>query len=133
MAVRAFLKEPQLFLAVWLVGWLAGEVFAVVAWSWLAFGEEIVAVREGVLAIEKRIGPLALARSYPVHEAGNLRAVGWFGSRMSFSDSMRPWGLSGGTVAFDHRGKTVRFGIGLDEKEARSVADELGPHVPAAA
>jgi hypothetical protein len=55
MAAREFLKEPQLFLAVWLVGWLAGEVLALVAWSWIAFGEEIVAVREGVLIIENRV------------------------------------------------------------------------------
>lgn len=133
MAARAFVKEPQLFLAVWLVGWLAGELFALLAWSWIAFGEEIVAVRESVLTLEKRIGPLALTRHYPLHEASNLRAAGWFGSPMSFSDSMRPWGLSGGTVAFDYNGKTVRFGIGLDEKDARSVAEELAPHVRAAA
>ena len=125
MAIRQLLIEPQLFLAVWLVGWLAGELFAALAWSWMAFGEEVISVPPGNLAIARRIGPWGITRHYPLNECTALRAAGWFGTPGSVSDSLRPWGLSGGTVAFDYQGRTVRFGIGLDEAEAHAVAEEL--------
>jgi hypothetical protein len=85
------------------------------------------------LSLAKRIGPVQKAWRYPLHETTNVRAAGWFGSPMSFADSLRPWGLTGGTVAFEHNGKTVRFGIGLPENEAREVATELASYVREAA
>ena len=133
VAMLSFAREPQLFIAAWLVGWTFGEAFAVLAWFWAAFGEEVVAVDSGALHVGKRIGPLRRERVYLLHEASNVRAMGWFGSPTSFADSLRPWGLTGGTVAFDYHGKPVRFGIGLEEREAREVARELAPYVREAA
>jgi hypothetical protein len=133
LAIGSFLREPQLFLGVWLLGWAAGEAFAVLAWSWAAFGEEVLTIGERVISVAKRIGPFQKARSHPLHEASDIRAAGWFGSPTSFSDSMRPWGLTGGTLAFDHSGKPVRFGIGLNEHEARQLAAELAPYMRGAA
>ena len=132
MAIRQMVIEPQLFLAVWLVGWLAGEVFVTLAWSWMAFGEEVISVAQGTLAVARRVGPWQFARRYPLHECRALRAAGWFGSPMSFADSLRPSGLTGGTVAIDRDSKPIRFGIGLDEAEANAVVKELEPYVGAA-
>jgi hypothetical protein len=133
VAISSLISHPESFLAFWLVGWLFGEVFAALAWLWAAFGKEVVLIQQGTLTISKRIGGVQLARRYPLHEVRNIRASGWYGSPTSFSESLRPWGLSGGTVAFDHQGKPVRFGIGLSEEEAREVATELAPYLSAAA
>jgi hypothetical protein len=133
LAIGAFFREPRLFLGVWLIGWLAGEAFAILAWSWAAFGEEVLTLGEGSLSLAKRIGPFQRLRRYPLHNSSNVRAAGWFASPTSFADSLRPWGLTGGTVAFDHHGKSVRFGIGLPEHEARQVAAELAPYMREAA
>jgi len=133
VALGTFLREPQLFLGVWLLGWVAGEALAVLAWSWAAFGEEVLTFYEGVLTLAKRIGPFQRTRRFPLHETSNVRAAGWFGSPTSFADAMRPWGLTGGTLAFDHNNRPVRFGIGLAEQEARELATELAPYVRQAA
>jgi hypothetical protein len=44
---------------------------------------------------------------------------------------MAQWGLSGGTVAFDYRGKTHRFGIQLQETDAATVVETLKQYLPA--
>ena len=95
----------------------------------MAFGQEVVSVQQGVLGVERRIGSLGITNTYPLHECTGLRASGWFGSPFSSSASLRPWGLSGGTIAFECNGKTVRFGLGLEEAEARSVVSELARYV----
>src|SRR5688572_17950616 len=92
MTILAFVREPQLFLGVWLVGWAFGEVFVVLAWSWAAFGKEVIAVEGGALRVGKRIGPFRRERAYSLDEVGNVRAAGWFGSPTSPSDSLRQWG-----------------------------------------
>jgi hypothetical protein len=35
------------------------------------------------------------------------------------------FGLSGGNIAFESRGKTHRFGIGLEESEAQTVVTDI--------
>ncbi len=34
-------------------------------------------------------------------------------------------GISGGQLAFDYGAKTVRFGIGLDEAEAKQILNDI--------
>jgi hypothetical protein len=120
---------PRAFLGLWLVGWLLGEVFAAFAWFWMVFGKEVVSVQRGVLGIARRIGRLGITKTYPLHECASLRAAGWFGPPFSFSASLRPWRLFGGTIAFESSGKTVRFGVALEEVEAQSVVSELERYV----
>ena len=133
VAIGSFVHRPQPFLGFWLLGWLMGEVFAASVWSWMAFGREVLRVGEGVVTLGKRIGRFERARRFPLQEVSNVRAVGYFGSPMSFNASMQYWGLSGGTVAFDYQGKPVRFGVGLEESEARGVAESLAPFIRQAA
>ena len=118
------------FLLIWLAVWLFAEVFAGLAWLWHAFGREIVTVSGGTLTIKRDVFGFGPARAYDTGEVRNLRALGYFGSLMSWSFGMVTWGLSGGTVAFGYRGKTHRFGIQLEEPEAEVVADALRPYLP---
>jgi len=118
------------FLVVWLVGWIFGEFFAAYVWLWHAFGKEIVRVGSGILAIKRDILGLGPVRSFQTMEISDLRAAGYFGNTRSWSSGMAQWGISGGTVAFDYRAKTRRFGIQLEEREAREVVERLRPHLP---
>lgn len=130
-ALREFVagSEPRLFLGLWLVGWLGGELLAILTWSWMVFGREVLSVRQGLFTIGREVGRFAIKRRYPLHEISNLRASGWFGSPFLKSGSLQYWGLSGGTIAFDRKGKSVRFGLSLEEPEARAVVNELALYV----
>jgi hypothetical protein len=114
------------FAVLWLVMWACGWLFTTYAWLWMAFGREIIRAGEGgVLTVKRDVFGLGSTKTFPIHAISDLRAAGLFGNPYSWSASMSHWGLSGGTVAFDHDGKTHRFGIHLEEDEARAVAERL--------
>jgi len=120
----------RVFLLVWLVGWAFGEVFCCYLWLWNAFGKEIVRVGSGLLTMKRDVFGLGRARSFQTMEISDLRAAGFFGNMRSVSSGMAQWEITGGTIAFDCNGKTNRFGIQLEEKEAREVVERLRPHLP---
>jgi hypothetical protein len=132
-AIRQFVSDPTSrgFLGIWLIAWLVAELLASYVWLWMAFGKEIIAVWQGALSLKRDIGGWGRAKLLRLHECRNLRASGSFGSPFSFSESLRFWGVSGGTIAVDHQGRVIRFGIGLEETEAQAVVRELAPYFPA--
>ncbi len=133
-AFRAVLGEmpigERMFLIVWLTMWAFGEVFVFYAWVWNAFGKEIVRIESGLLTTKRDVFGLGPIKSFQTMEISNLRAAGFFGNMTSWSAGMAFWGLSGGTVAFDYKDKTHRFGIQLEEKEARKIVERLGAYLP---
>lgn len=130
MALREFIRKPDPFLGFWLLGWLMGEVVATAFWSWMMFGEEVVSVGQGTLRIARRMGPWGLGRGYPANECTHLRVTAPMalpaGGRLFLSPSVS------GAIAVDWRARTLRFGQGLEEAEARLVAKEIEPYVQAA-
>ncbi len=122
-------NEAQGFLMIWLCGWFVGEVLVASIWAWNAFGYEVVSIRSGLLSTKREIFGFTITRKqFPVHELSDLRAVGFFGSMLSLESGLAYWGLTGGTVAVDHRTKTHRFGIHLEEQEAKALVGELKPY-----
>ncbi|RJP66362.1 MAG: hypothetical protein C4532_16245 [Candidatus Abyssobacteria bacterium SURF_17] len=125
--------EARTFLIVWLLGWFLGEVFAVYTWCWMAFGKEIIRVGSGLMTVRRAIGTLGRSKTFQTMYISDLRAVGYFGNLRSLSTNMAMLSISGGTVAFDYQGKTHRFGIQLEEQEAREVVERLRPYLPESA
>ncbi len=115
---------------VWLCLWLLAEVFAVYTFFWMVAGAEIVTVDQRQLVIKRDIFGQGLTRAFALHELSNLRASGHFGSMFSWTYNLEYWGLAGGTVAVDWRGKTQRFGIQLSEAEAQTVVHQLKEYLP---
>lgn len=118
-------KEEALFLLVWLGFWVAAELFALYVFLWAAFGYEMIAVEFGNLKIKRSIFGFGSEKSYQISKIANLRAAGFYMEPMSLEFSMAYWGLTGGTIAFDYEGKTVRLGIGLEEGDANQLVGEL--------
>lgn len=117
------------FLLVWLVFWFFAGALCAYVWVWHAFGKEIVKTEGELLTIKYDIFGWGLTRSFQINGISNLRAIGFFGNMFSWSYSNAMWGISGGTVAFDYRGKTHRFGIWLEEKESSEIVERLKPHL----
>ena len=135
-----------LFLPLWLIGWVAGEVSvfrslsdgdftdffqiawlalwtfggaaAIYTWFWTAFGNHIVTLASGLLTVRPDVFGLGVSREYDSAAVRNLRVIpddsGWTKKR-------GPQGL----IAFDYGAKTIRFGEGIDEAEARMIVEEL--------
>lgn len=117
------------FLGFWLAVWILGGASAVYQWLWIAFGKEVVEVREGSLTIKRNILGYGGTRSVPLGSITNLRASGIFPSTSRLENYLTQMKLRGGTIGFECQGRTVRFGIQLTEPEALEVVQELKPWV----
>ncbi len=121
------------FSIIWLVFWAGAWAFATYAWLWTAFGKEVIGIASGVLTIKRDVFGRGPKKAFPAHEILNIRPIGFFGRMMTWEGGLAYWGLTGGTVAFDWRGRTHRFGIQLEEHEARDLVELLRPCLPEAA
>jgi len=125
---------PQdVFMAFWLVFLAAYGLGIAYLWLWIAFGKELVTVRQGNLILKKDIMGFGRRKVFPVSEVSNLRANGPFGSRVENLPTQIDYlGFRGGVIAFESRGKTHKFGIQLEEQEAREVFAKLAQRLTTA-
>lgn len=121
------------FIYIWLALWLIAAGLALYLWLWNAFGNEVVRIGGSALSLKRDILGLGVRRSFPITGVSNLRAAGLFGSLHSWSYGMAWYGLSPGVVAFEHEGKTHRFGIQLEEQEAHELVEALKRYLPSRA
>lgn len=112
------------FTLIWLIGWTIGGVFISAVLLWSVLGQETIVVERRFLSLSKGLKDFGLRkRSYDLrtmdhlelnHEpnkAGNYGAAGVF------------FGLIGGKIRFDYGMRTIKFGAGIDEAEARHLID----------
>jgi hypothetical protein len=121
---------PVAILALFGMAILGGAISCV--WLWMAFGKEVVTVSNGSLVLSKDVlgfSGFARTRRFDVAQMQNLRSSGLFGSFRNWSGMLKFYGINGGVVAFESGGKTYRFGIQLEEDEARQVVQDLLPHL----
>lgn len=116
------------FLLVWLGGWTVGGLFALRALLWMVRGQEVITAGSGTLTVDKAGMLFYKAKTYDLAEVRNVRvqedvAAGFqgFGTRRN---SIAGFGDTG-TIRFDYGLKTVKFGAGIDEAEARFLVGKL--------
>ena len=114
-----------LFLVVWLIMWTLGGGLAIYAWLRMLAGSERVVLGRGVLAIRTELFGVGPAREYDLMHVKNLRIERLSAWPTDMGATLRFWGIGGGPIAFDYGSKTVRFGAGLDDAEARDIIAEL--------
>lgn len=117
---------PLAVLCVWFPLWTVGGLMVMLALAWTLAGREVITLTDEALLLRREIGMLQRSRSFDLTGLTNLRYAPLVYNPLSFSFSFsESWGsqlqmlgLAGGAVAFDHGGKTCRFGNSLTEAEA---------------
>jgi hypothetical protein len=105
--------------------WLAVWLYLALAFAWMVSGCERVVVGSDRIVIRRAIGRLsAPGRRYPLTECANLRTISGPAWRENWDRSYQI-GLTGGNVAFDYRGRSIRFGLDLTERDAQAVVEAL--------
>lgn len=120
------------FLAVWILFWLAGEMFALLILGWSLAGKEIVRFTPNHLEIRRAVGPIGFSRHYGRKDVRNLRVANSSFNPFDPRFAFQFWGLGGGILAFDYGSATVRFANSIEESEAAelaAVAYERAPDV----
>lgn len=115
---------------IWLAFWLFSDLLIFHFILWYSFGKEIIRIDSGFLLIRKDIFGRGQEKSFQLDQILDLRSVGTFTNKNSFSEWLNLMGLSGGNIAFEYQGKTYRFGIYLLERESRELVDKLKPLIP---
>lgn len=126
MVANQFMKgdsppEGELFMLAWFGVWTIGGVVAIYAWLWQLIGKEIVTVHGQTFITRRDIGGLGFDKEYSLVQMRDLRMRFVAASPLELSSSFQLWGIGGGVIAFDYGGRTIRFGAGLDDAEARQV------------
>lgn len=114
------------FLIVWLAGWTVGGAFAIYTWLWQVSGVEQIIISGDSLKIEKKIPVWTRGKNYLIYNISSLRIASSSASMLRKPSGMEFRGISGGLLAFDYGAKTVNFGMGIDEAEAKMILREMG-------
>jgi hypothetical protein len=121
------------FMAFWLIGWTVGGLFALVVLLWSLFGQETVIIESGVFIVSRGVLNIGIfKKGYDLNSIKNLElnpeSTGldsFFGQKKKTGDF---FGFTGGKLRFDYGLKTIRFGTGIDEAEARQLIEEIKRH-----
>ncbi|MDR4465850.1 MAG: hypothetical protein MRJ66_16455 [Nitrospira sp.] len=117
--------EGELFMLAWFGVWTVGGLFAIYALLWQVMGKEIVMVHGQVLRTRYDIGGFGFNKDYDLIQMRDLRPAPVLFNPLDLSSSLQLWGVGGGVIAFDYGAKTIRFGAGLDEGEAKQVVTAI--------
>lgn len=134
-AMVALVQTHEPFLALWLCGWAAGWVFAASTIVMQIWGAEIIRASSAGIEMSKGGGPLRRTWRYRADAIRHLRsfepASDLFGMR-SFQTPI--WMRSRtGAVKFDYGAETIFLAAGVDEPEGRVIVDWLARRLPASA
>lgn len=115
-----------IFILVWLGLWLLGGYFVSRMVWWMWFGKEHLLFRSGELRIERVGAWFSKPATYDLSKALRFRAQEESGPYNGFNRRGVVYKLGdSGTMRFDYGMKTIKFGIGLEEAEARVLLERL--------
>jgi len=120
---------PGTFMISWFVGWTIAGGLAIYGWLWMVRGRETIRVTRDVLGIRHRVWRRGVEQQFDVAHISDLRLVddpSWH--RFGEDDPPR-YSWREGPLAFDYGDRTVRFGKGLREAEARELVDEISRYL----
>ena len=124
----------DMFLLVWLIFWSAGGVFALTTLLWMVLGEERVEISYNVFCVKRHIWGIGQTKSYDLSYIKDLRvtshSIGYsFWNNRRHNHVTTVWKMDG-PITFDYGAKTIRFGDGVDEAEAKQIVKLIQQYFP---
>jgi hypothetical protein len=110
------LHEFVPFDAFWMCGWALGETMVTYTMIRMLGGRDILQVTNGIVEIRKEAFGLGFSKQYLLPEIRDIRFLPELGSGKRHSES---------GIAFDYGAKTVKFGDGIDESEAKQLISTI--------
>jgi hypothetical protein len=120
--IRQFLNEiadnkSDSFLALWLIGWAAGECFVTATIIWAVGGKTLLRLDPATMTIEHQLfGIRFLVRSFATAEVRNLRLTQAVRKGRSYTASH---------ISFESGDKTRSFASGISDAEAFALIDKM--------
>ncbi len=121
-------RGPILFILLWLTLWTFFGVFVTYTLLWQLFGKEIILISNQAIITKRAVfGFVYFPREYSAEYIKELRVLPASNQGDLFGMNRAGWltGFSGGALAFDYGAKTIRFGMSIDEAEAKQILEEI--------
>jgi hypothetical protein len=121
------------FGVLWLTVWTYAGISTCLLGFSNQFGREVVVLRGTVLELRDEVGFLVRSKDFNLAEVRNLRYSAlspWGGIAGSPVNHARASRGVRGSLAFDHGGKTYRFGRGLSEYDSRRLILTIQKYFP---
>jgi len=100
-------------------------------WLWHVNGRDILEISAKSIQITRRILSFGKPKEYIVQQVKDLRVVPVAENVVwSIRHTRIAWGIPPGTLAFDYGAKTVNFGSGCEEAEAKMILKEIWQAYP---
>ena len=132
-AIVALVQTHEPFLALWLCGWAVGWVFAATTIVTQIWGAEIIRASPTGIEISKGGGPLRRTKHKHTDAVRHLRSFEPASDLFGMRSMQTPiWMRSRtGAVKFDYGAETIFLASGVDEPEGRLIAQWLPARLPA--
>lgn len=128
--VRPDENTVLLFTYLALSGLIVGGMVSFPAFSWSAFGKEVVEVYAGRFTVAKELGGFRYrSKSFNTLDVECLRTGDSPGFLHSLAQLFRGRPTSG-NIAFEAEGRMYRFGSYLEEDDAREAAERVKEYLP---
>jgi hypothetical protein len=127
---------PIPFLVIWLIFWTIGGGFMIYQFAWQVSGKEVVEVTPQSITISRVVLSFHSPKEYSADYIKELRVSS---SNMNLNHPMLLWTYSYyypwrhnmiGSMAFDYGAQTFRFGMSIDEAEAKQIIAEIQQKFP---
>lgn len=116
---------------IWLAAWVIAGALVLTIWLWNLRGREIIRINSHDLHYRKNFVLFCRSREFDLEHVKNLRVNPALNISLWLRSTMEFWGIGGGSILFDYGFSTWRFGVGLDEAEAKYIIDLIREKYPA--
>ncbi|MBN1315999.1 MAG: hypothetical protein JXA42_11040 [Anaerolineales bacterium] len=121
---------PVLHLVLFLGVWSFSGIFLLIEWQWHIKGFEVIKIYGDSLILEQQSYFYKRSKQFRLEKVELLRVTNPKKDIWSMLSGLGMLGKTERTRAFDYGAKTIRFGIGLDEAEAKMILDDIQQEYP---
>jgi hypothetical protein len=105
---------------IWLAFWFYFEYTISKAYMWRRNGKEKIKLKRGTLSIKREVNKKGKASNYDLGLMKDFRLV-LEKSKLMNSLNNSYWSVAGETITFDYYGKTISFGLQLNEEDSKAL------------
>ncbi len=122
-------RDTKLALLVWMAFWAYFEYKIFKAYMWRKFGVEKIKLRNGSFLYKRDRAGKGKVKEYQFDFIKELRLV--VPKENSFFENINNsyWVIAGEKLAFDYNGREIKFGIQLDEADAKALLKLISKEV----
>jgi hypothetical protein len=118
-------SNSRAFIIVWIGFWVYFEYKIAKAYMWRKYGKEKIKIRDGKLLYKRDVSGKGKVKIYEIDFIKDFRMVEK--KEDSFFENLNNsyWAVAGEKLEFDYYGKDIKFGIQLEETDAKALFNKI--------